>query len=464
MAGKQVLVRDLYGLQVGVKILQGSFNYEFLHCNTNSKTIQKGETFFAIGKGNDFIRDALEKGATGCVVEKDVYYDILEAYPEATIIKVEDALKTLQNLAAYKRALYHIPVVAITGSVGKTSTKDIVASVMSKKYNVLKTEGNFNNHIGLPITIMKLQEHDAMVLEMGMNHLHEIEVLTDIARPNIAIITNVGTSHIGILGSRENILKAKLEIIQGLQETGTLIINNDCDLLKEWQEKENKSKLFDVLTYSINQNSDLKAENIEMTEKETKFEVLYKEENMKVILSYFGEPFIYNSLAAIGVASVLRIKPEDVVEALKEIQLTKKRMEVEVIEGVKYINDAYNASFESMKYALKYLSSIEGKRKIAVLGDMFELGEFTEEYHKKVGEEVEKSNIDILITAGEYSKKIFEEAKSVKEKIHLKDKEEVVEKLKEIQQEGDTILLKASNGMKFFEIVEDLKKILNNIF
>ena len=456
MVRKRVLVKDLYRLQEGVELLQGLFTYEFLNCNTNSKTIKEGETFFAIGKGNDYIKDALEKGASGCVVEKDVCCRILEKYPEATFVRVESALKTLQNLAAYKRALYHIPVIAVTGSVGKTSTKDIIASVLSTKYKVLKTEGNFNNHIGLPITIMKLERHEALVLEMGMNHFHEIETLTKIARPSIAVITNIGTSHIGNLGSRRNIMKAKLEILKGLQETGTLIINNDCDLLKYWNENENTSKLFDVLTYSINENSDIKAENIEMKENETKFDVCYREENIKINLPIFGEPFIYNSLAAIGVASVLRLDAEDVQDALKNFELTKKRMEIKIIEGVKYINDAYNASYESVKYALEFLSNIDAKRKIAVLGDMFELGGFSEKLHKKVGVDVEKSNIDVLITAGEFSKFIFDEVKNVKEKVHLNNKDEVVEKIKEIKQEGDVILLKASNGMKFFEIIDDL--------
>ena len=241
-----------------------------------------------------------------------------------------------------------------------------------------------------------------------------------------------------------------------MQETGTLIINNDCDLLKNWNENENDENWFDVLTYSINENSDLKAENIKTTEQGTSYNVHYREEELDVKLPIFGEPFIYNSLAAMGVASVLRMNPKDVVDALANLKLTKKRMEIIEKNSIKYINDAYNASYESMKYALQYLAEIAGKRKIAVLGDMFELGDYAEELHRNVGNEIEKNNIDILITAGEASKYIDEEAKNVKEKIHLKDKKEVVEKLKEIQQEGDIILIKASNGMKFYEIIEEL--------
>lgn len=456
MSRKPVLVKDLYRYQEGVELLQGLFTYEFFNCNTNSKTIKEGETFFAIGKGNDYIEDAIEKGATGCVVEKDIPEEILKKYPRIAFIKVQDSLRTLQNLAAHKRALYRIPVIAVTGSVGKTSTKDIIAKVLSKKYNVLKTEGNFNNHIGLPLTIMKLDTHDAMVLEMGMNHFKEIELLTKIAKPNIAVITNIGTSHIGILGSRENILIAKLEILKGFEERGTVVINNDTDLLKEWNDKRTSNRLYDVLTYSIKEDSDIKAEDIKMSETETQFKVTYGEKELSINIPVYGEPFIYNSLAAIEVASILEIIPEDVQEALSEFELSKKRMEIETIDGVKYINDAYNASYESVKYALETLSNMQAKRRIAVLGDILELGNFGDELHAKVGEAVNDNKVDILITAGELSKFTFDKVKNVKEKIHLKNKDEVVAKLKEIKQEGDVILLKASNGMKFFEIVEDL--------
>ena len=179
----------------------------------------------------------------------------VKKYGDVSIIKVKDTIKALQDIAKYKRSLYNIPVIAITGSVGKTSTKDIVASVLKTKFKVLKTQGNLNNHIGLPLTILKLENHEALVVEMGMNKLGEIRVLTNIAKPNVAVITNVGTSHIGNLGSRENILKAKLEIIEGLEKNGTLVINKDNDLLKKWYE-ENKNSKYKIKTYGIKEKCD----------------------------------------------------------------------------------------------------------------------------------------------------------------------------------------------------------------
>lgn len=209
----------------------------------DTRTIGENELFVAIKgenfNGNDFVYDALNKGAIGAIMDKqEISKEIMEL--GKPILVVKDSIKALQEIASYKRSLYNIPVIAITGSVGKTSTKDIIASVVSQKYKVLKTEGNLNNHIGLPLTILKLENHEALVVEMGMNHFHEIEVLSKIAKPTLAVITNVGTAHIGILGSRENILKAKLEITEGLN--GKLIINNDNDLLNKWN-KENNNNL-----------------------------------------------------------------------------------------------------------------------------------------------------------------------------------------------------------------------------
>ena len=229
-------VKDILKVTNG-KLLAGNENIECENFSKDTRTINEGDIYIGI-KGEKFDGsklwdEALEKGAKAVIVENiEIEKDKLQKYADKAIIKVENTLEALYKLAEYKRSLYDIPVIAITGSVGKTSTKDIIANVISTKYKTLKTEGNNNNNIGLPMTILKLKDHEALVVEMGMNHFGEISLLTKIAKPTIAVITNIGTSHIGNLGSRENILKAKLEILEGMDKP-ILVINNDNDLLHE---------------------------------------------------------------------------------------------------------------------------------------------------------------------------------------------------------------------------------------
>ena len=382
---KNLTVEDIVRESKGRLILGNKKNV----CRTFSKDtrqIKKGDIYIGIkGKkfdGNKFWREALEKGAAGVIIEKNNYTDDdKRKFENKIIIEVEDTLEALYCIAKYKRSLYNIPVIAITGSVGKTSTKDIVANVVNKKYTTLKTLGNNNNNIGLPFTILKMQNEEAMVLEMGMNHFGEISLLTSIAKPTICIITNIGTSHIGNLGSRENILKAKLEILEGC-ENPVVIINNDNDLLHNWYE-ENKDKL-NIKTYGIKEKSDLNAKNIKLESSNSKFDFKLngKEETINVPVG--GEHFILNSLCAAMVGKVLKIDNQKIKEGIESFELTKKRMDITELEnGVKVINDAYNASLESMKASLGVLSEFKENRKIAILGDMFELGKYSKELHKK---------------------------------------------------------------------------------
>ena len=447
------------------ELIQGDLEYICKSFSKDTRTIQKGDTYIAIKgenfDGNKFWKQALDNGAD-CIIVSDIQYqkEELEKYKDKTIIKVEDTLEALYQIARLKRSFYNVPVIAITGSVGKTSTKDIIASVVSKKYKTLKTIGNNNNNIGLPFTILRLQDEEAMVLEMGMNHFGEISLLTSIAKPDICVITNIGTSHIGNLGSRENILKAKLEILEGTKNP-TVIINNDNDLLHKWQE-ENKDN-FNIKTYSINEKSIFNATNIELKENSSEFICKTNEENVQIKVPVGGEHFVLNALSAIAVGNALNIDIKKIVKGIEEFELTKKRMDITELEnGIKIINDAYNASAESMKASLKYLAELKGNRKIAVLGDMLELGEYTKQLHEQVGEAVYKNNIDILICGGEYAKNIGIKAKELgmqEENIYYFEKnEEILSKLKEIEKQGDIILFKASNGMRFFEIAENFKK------
>lgn len=407
---------------------------------TNSKEVKENDIFIGIKgdtiDGSKFYIDALEKGAKGVIINKGY---VSKTYDDKFIIEVEDTIEALQKIASYKRSKINIPVVAITGSVGKTSTKDMISSVIETKYTVCKTKGNFNNHIGLPLTILSLKNEDVLVVEMGMNHLGEISVLSNIAKPTIGVITNVGTAHIGNLGSRENILKAKLEILDGM-ENGKLVINNDNDMLH----KANNN----YITIGINNDSDFMAKDIEYGDV-TKFK--YNDEEFTIKVG--GEAFVYNALMAIAVGTLLKIDINDIKKGIENFKLTNNRLETIDHNGYTIINDCYNANYDSMKEGIKNLSNREG-RKIAVLGDMLELGDYSEELHRKVGIEVKNNNIDILVTVGKEAKYIDEEFDG--EKYHFDNNKDAIICLKNIINKGDTVLIKASNGMNFIEIVKSL--------
>ena len=442
-------------------LLVGNEEYICMSYSKDTRTIKEGDCYIGIKgetfDGNLFWEKALENGASTVIVQNvEIEDEKLKKWADKNIIKVEDTLEALYSLAKYKRSLYNIPVIAITGSVGKTSTKDIVANVVSKKYKTLKTEGNNNNNIGLPFTILRLQDEEVAVIEMGMNHFGEISLLASIANPTICIITNIGTSHIGNLGSRENILKAKLEILEGSKKEA-VIINNDNDLLHKWYE-ENKEN-YNIKTYGIKEQSDIMAKEIKLEENKSTFTCKINNVEEEINVPVGGEHFVLNALCAITVGEVLKIEEDKIKEGIESFELTKKRMDiVELKNGIKIINDAYNASLESMTASLKVLSEFK-ERKIAVLGDMFELGDFSEELHKKVGKEVVKNNIDILIACGENARYIADVAreKMDKENVYiLRKTEEIKPLLEKIVKNNDVILFKASNGMKFYKIAEEV--------
>lgn len=464
---KSILVKDLLNITKG-KLIVGKEDTICENFSRDTRKINKGDVYIGIKgerfDGSSFWEEALKKGASVVIVENISFtQDNKELWKDRTIIKVQNTLQALYEIASYKRSLYNIPVIAITGSVGKTSTKDIIASVVSQKYKTLKTEANFNNNIGLPFTILKLKDHEALVLEMGMNHLGEIHLLTSIAKPNICVITNIGTSHIGNLGSRENILKAKLEILDGCKNP-TIIINNDNDLLHSWYKNEKYNK--NIKTFGINEVSDYNSNNIKMEIKSSKFTCKINHKKVEINVPVGGEHFILNSLCAIAVGNELEIENEKIKKGIGQFELTKKRMDIiEFKNCIKIINDSYNASFESMKASIKYLSTFDKNRKIAVLGDMLELGKFAKELHENVGKEIYKNRIDILICSGDSSKYIAKQAENEgmkKELIYFcKDKDQIIQQIIEIMKPNDIILFKASNGMKFFEIVDELKNKIN---
>lgn len=454
-----IIVKDILNITNG-KLIIGKEKEICENFCRDSREVKENDIYLGIKgeniNGSIYFEEAFDKGAKGAILQDIEISDAqIQKYQDKFIILVEDTVKAIQKIAEYKRNLYDIPVVAITGSVGKTSTKDMVASVIKEQYSTLKTEGNYNNHIGVPLTILRLKDEKALVVEMGMNHLGEISTLTKIAKPTVAVITNVGTAHIGILGSRENILKAKLEILEGLQAGGYIVINNDNDLLHKWY-LENKEK-YNIITYGIENESDYMAENINSKEDSSTY--ILKGTNQKIEVPVGGNHFVQNSLCAIAVGSIFKMSLEKMVKGIYEFELTKKRMDITNLKSnITVINDYYNANYDSMKAALEYLGKLKEKRKIAVLGDMLELGSYSKELHQKVGKEVVKNNIDILITVGEEAKQIAEVAKGKTKKIIVcNSNEEAINGINKIKQENDTILLKASNGMHFGEILERIK-------
>lgn len=460
---REIKVKDIVEICDG-ELLVGNKDTVLENFKKDTREVEQGNTYVGIKgenfNGSDFFEKAFEAGASACIVQDiEISENILEKYNDKVIIKVKDCIEALQKIARYKREGYDIPVIGITGSVGKTSTKDIIASVMAQKYKVVKTEGNYNNHIGVPLTILRLKDHNAAVVEMGMNHLGEISKLTNIAKPTMSVITNVGTSHIGELGSRENILKAKLEILEGMKEDAPLAINNDNDMLHNWyMVNKNKRK---ILTFGIENESDIMAKNIVASDDGSKFTVNIEGKDYDVEINVGGKHFIINSLCAICVGLQNNIEIEKIMEGIKEFKLTKRRMEIrDGIKDSKVINDSYNASYDSMKAAIEYLGEIKANKKIAVLGDMLELGSYEKELHEKVGEEVYKNKIDILVTVGERAKYIANKAKELgmcEDKIFVFDtKDEAVGLLKNIIEENYYILVKASNSMKFDEIVNKI--------
>ena len=459
---KEIRIKDIIR-ECNAKLICGNKDDIINNFSKNTRELEEGDIYIGIKgdkfNGNLFWKEALDKGAKAVIAENIVITDEEKnKYVDKNILIVENSILALKQIAKYKRSLYDIPVIGVTGSVGKTSTKDIIASILKEKYSVLKTEGNYNNEIGVPLTILKLKDHDAMVIEMGMNHLGEIAYLSEIVKPTIAVITNIGTAHIGNLGSRENILKAKLEILEYLQENGSAIINNDNDLLNKWNKEDYKYQKY---TYGIENKSDIMAENIKLNEESSTFDIIHdgKRENAHIPIG--GTHFILNSLCGIAVGKKLGMDMQDILEGIKKIEITKNRMQIiKTKNNVKIINDSYNASYDSMKVSIESLARSKGKTKIAVLGDMLELGDFSKDIHEKIGEIVYKNKIDLLITVGQLSKEIARKAIELgfnQENVYIfTNNKDAIDILRKIIKAEDVVLIKASQAMKFNQIVEQI--------
>ncbi|MBR5015955.1 MAG: UDP-N-acetylmuramoyl-tripeptide--D-alanyl-D-alanine ligase, partial [Clostridia bacterium] len=408
--------------------------------------------------GHQFVDAAVEAGAAAVMVHND------GVKADVPVIRVRDTEQAFLDLARAYRRSFDIPVVALTGSVGKTTTKEMIWHVLSAKYNAHKTEGNLNNSIGVPKVLLGLEaEHTAAVVEMGMNHKGEISVLTKTALPTMAVITNVGVSHIENLGSREGIMAAKLEILEGLEPGAPLIINSDNDMLATIN-KDSFDGKFKIRTFGIHGDADVTATEIRYYEASTEFTARVRREDtvcsFAVLLPTTGEHNVYNALAAISVGSELGIEPVKISDALANYTPTGMREKVETIGGITLIEDCYNASPDSVR-ALSNTLRIkgEGHRKIAVIADMLELGAYSEEGHRNSGRYIAEAGVDMLLTYGQLAKLTADEAKKegVLRVFEFDNKEELARHLISIIKEGDVVAFKGSRGMKLEDVIDLVK-------
>lgn len=448
------------------KLIQGEDGLKIDNICTDSRKIKPGDLFIAlIGDkfdGHSFVKESVNKGAGAVIVEKKV-----SIKAEAAIISVENTAKALQNLAHYYRMKFdELEVIAITGSVGKTTTKDMIASILQKKYKVLKSSGNFNNYIGLPLSLLSLTgNEDFAVLEMGMSEIGEIERLTEIAFPQTGVITNVGPTHLETLGTVTNVAHGKSELIEGLPSTGRAVLNYDNEYVRPMSSSFKGEK---IVYYGLNEKADIYADEIKIDSHNnfSVFNVHYKNYNLEINLNKPGRHNVYNALAAIAVGREYGVGWKDIKQALISLQISSLRMDIKEYKGSKIINDTYNANPLSMQASINVLEGISVGKTVAVLGDMLELGTSKEEAHLRLGEFVVAKEIDFLITVGELAKLIARRATAEgmdrKQIFIVNDNQQAAEKIVNILEPDTTVLIKGSRGMKMEEIVDIVTKITSD--
>ena len=426
----------------------------------DSRQVEEGYLFFATKgervDGHSFIPQVAEKKAACVVCEK------APAGVEIPYILVEDSFVALKKVAAFYRDNLTIPVVGITGSVGKTSTKEMIASVLSQRYNVLKTEGNFNNEVGLPLTILRIRdEHKVAVVEMGINHFGEMHRLSEIAKPDICVITNIGQCHLEFLGSREGILKAKSEIFDFMNPEGYVCLNGDDDMLCTVKEVHGHKPV----TYGLSMKNDVYVTSVKSNGiLGSKASVYLNDATFDVEIPLPGEHMVMNALAAACVGDLLGLKQEEIARGIESAKAVGGRSNLIVLKDRKILDDCYNANPVSMKAAIDLLC-LSDTRKVAILGDMFELGDGCEEMHAGIGNYAVEKDIDVLVCVGELSSHMFDAATLKRTELkkdvqihYMTNTQEVIEKIDSILMKDDTILVKASHGMGFAKVVEELKK------
>lgn len=438
------------------KLLKKNSNQEITYISLNSNDIKENTLFIPIiGEVNDghkFMESAYQNGCRTFLIDKNHKFN----KEDINLIRVKDTTKSFGYISKYYKNKFNIQYIGVTGSVGKTSTKDMIYSVLNQKYKTLKNEGNFNNEIGVPKTLLNLDNTiEKAVIEMGMSYKGEIKHLANIVEPKIAIISNIGMSHIEHFKNQEGIFKTKMEITTNFTKDNILIVNGDDKFLKTLKTKKLKYKL---LTYGFEKDNNIYCNNYKINEEKIDFSCIINNKEEKFTIPTPAKHNILNALAAILVGLENNIEIKDIKKGLKHFELTKMRLDIFKTDKYRIINDTYNASCDSMISALNVLKNYKDRR-VAILGDIFETGVYEEKIHRTIGDNI-KDNTDILITIGKSSKYIYDEAIrkgfNKNNAYHFDTKESFIKQKDKIIKEKDTILLKASRGMALETLIDQL--------
>lgn len=443
------------------KLLLGNDETLIENICIDSRKAKEGDLFFAlIGENHDahkFIPMAKDAGCRAFVVSKEDFATELKECEGINVVLVKDTTKALQDLAAYYISTFDMKKIGVTGSTGKTTTKDMLYYICSEKYKTARNVGNFNNEIGLPLTVLGFEEGTEVgILEMGMSSFGEISLLADIVRPEVGVITNIGVSHIENLGDREGILKAKMEITDFFDKNNALVVNETNDLLT----RENTEGNYKLVTIGNTDSSDFVVSNlVDKGDEGISFTIEHHGETQRFELTIPGRHNAINGSLAVAAAMELGITMKEAARGLAKMELTDKRLNVKEKDGIKVIDDTYNASPDSMKAGIDVLLASKGTRKIAILADMLEMGKDAPKYHAEVGAYAGENNIDLLIAVGSDAKHMAvaaEETLGRERVLYYEDREKLTDEVKGLLRFGDIVLVKGSRGMAMDQVVKKI--------
>lgn len=438
-------------------LLNGNLDQTFKNYKIDSREVEAGDFYIPLKgenvDGHKFIISAIKNGCKGLFIsnyEFSTLEQMIEIDKDIVVIKVNDTTDALIDIGVYNRDKHiDINVVAVTGSVGKTSTREMIASVLNQGMNVMVTEKNMNSHIGMPLMDLKLENQEIAVLEAGIDYVGEMDILNRLLKPDVAVVTNIGTSHIGKFGSQDVIFREKTNISKGLKGKKILLLNQDDEYLKKYENKD-----VNVKYYSVND-----AKNVRILEDKIQYDTYIYDKLEHIVINAIGKHNILNSIVAIKVGEIYNLPAEKIKEGIFKYKNFNRRMEKIELNGITLIDDTYNASPSSTESGLVSVNEMHNKRKIAVLADICELGDYSKQLHEKLGEVFKDLSFDILIAYGKDMKYLSEVAKKyVKDVYYCTDSVEAEKELRKIMTTGDIIYFKGSNAMKVNNIVEDLKK------